>query len=78
MDYRRRPRIIIQRSWKRDGSSNYMDLKEAVANLAEKLGGSPLVIRRKLMAGSIIETPLAYFALYESSEPRELAVASAA
>ncbi len=54
--------IWITRTWKRDGSTNLMELAEAEKNLDSHglhlAGASP---RDVLLRGGVLETPLAFF-----------------
>lgn len=54
--------IRVERIWKRDQSTNIMNLREAVsaARTALKLKSRHL-LRRRLLRGEIVETPHAFF-----------------
>jgi hypothetical protein len=61
---------VAVRTWKRDGSQDVMSLDAAVENLSRNeldTAGSAAdrqeVVRRALLAGETLETPLARFAL---------------
>jgi hypothetical protein len=62
----------VVRTWKRDGSRDTMSLDAAVENLSRNerdAAGSPderrESVRRALLAGELLETPLASFAMKE-------------
>ena len=53
--------VIVVRTWKRDRSQNRMDLRSAIGNLMGNSGLSPYKIKELLLAGEVLETPLAAF-----------------
>ena len=61
-DSQARDPMFVARRWKRDGSLNFMSMSAALGNLHQN-SPQELNCNRRLIAGAIIETPLAEFSL---------------